>query len=313
MALPDPHHRPTRPGDAEAASFPTLAELALLLPQYEMQKVIGVGGMGAIYKARHRGLGRDVAIKVLPQEASDRPEEIERFIKEARAMAKLKHPNIATVFDFGQTVQRHLYLVMEFVDGLDLHRRIRFRELDQEKIGSIVNQLCDALQFAHAQGVVHRDIKPANILISTDWRVKVVDFGLARELTVQTSDGEVEYGTPDYTSPERLIIGASVDHRADIFALGVLIHEMFTGRTTAAALPDDRELLPPGVSRIITRCVAHDPEQRYASVHEVKFALLHPTPTARTVIKTGAVNSTQASPSGWWSRLRVWWAARGRR
>lgn len=294
MALPDPHLRPVRPGGSEQASFPSLAELALLLPQYEMEQVIGVGGMGAIYKARHRALGRSVAIKVLPQESSDQPEEIERFIKEARAMAKLKHPQIVTVFDFGQTAQRHLYLVMEFVDGLDLHRRIRFRELNTERIFSIVDQLCDALQFAHAQGVIHRDIKPANILVSSDWRVKVVDFGLAREISLQGAGQEVEYGTPDYTSPERLILGAAVDHRADIYALGVLIHEMFTGHTTTAAQPEDGALLPGGVAAVIARCTAEDPDQRFGSAMEVKTALFSPAPSTRTVVRVAGSSCAAA-------------------
>ena len=305
MALPDPHLRPTRPGNAGDASFPSLAELAVLLPAYEMEQIIGVGGMGAIYKAKHRALGRSVAIKVLPQEASDHPDEIERFIKEARAMAKLRHPHIAAVFDFGQTAQRHLYLVMEFVDGMDLHRRIRFRELDVARIFVIIEQLCDALQFAHAQGVVHRDIKPANILISSEWKVKVVDFGLAREAAPQGGSQEIEYGTPDYTSPERLIIGAAVDHRADIFALGVLIHEMFTGRTTASAQPGDERLLPPGVGRVVQRCIAADPDDRFASAHEVNLALHSPGPTTRTVVRQV---EPQAKPSqaGWRSRLGSW-------
>lgn len=273
----DPSSIPQPPPGAEDAAYPALEELAQLLPQYEMHSIIGVGGMGAVYKARQVTLDRWVAIKVLPIAASQNMEDTQRFIKEARSMAKLVHPHIVAVFDFGQTYARHLFLVMEYVDGRDLHVRTRDGEITPQRAREIIAQLCDALQFAHDRGVAHRDIKPANILINEDWKVKVADFGLARDLTASPNADEPEYGTPDYTAPERLIIGAVVDHRADIYALGVVIHEMLTGKTPAAAGKKAGEGLPEGFAGVISKCLMSDPDRRYQKASEVKAALLNAT------------------------------------
>lgn len=272
----DSAHQPLYSAD-DAAAFPSLAELAQLMPQYEMHEIIGIGGMGAVYKARQIALDRWAAIKVLPAVAAQNPEDVQRFIKEARAMAKLVHPHIVAVFDFGQTYAHHLFLVMEYVEGSDLHRRTRSGEITKERAREVIAQLCDALQFAHDRGVAHRDIKPANILITEDWKVKVADFGLARDLSAQPHPDEVEYGTPDYTAPERLIIGAKVDHRADIYALGVVIHEMLTGKTPTAAGKDAGKGLPEGFTAVISKCLMSDPDQRYQKASEVKVALLTAT------------------------------------
>lgn len=272
----DPAQQQPSPEDA-AAAYPSLMELAQLLPQYEMHEIVGIGGMGAVYKARQIALDRWAAIKVLPAAAAQNPEDVQRFIKEARAMAKLVHPHIVAVFDFGQTYAHHLFLVMEFVEGCDLHHRTRRGEITKEKAREVIAQLCDALQFAHDRGVAHRDIKPANILITNDWKVKVADFGLARDLSAQANPDEVEYGTPDYTAPERLIIGAPVDHRADIYSLGVVIHEMLTGKTPTAAGKDAGKDLPEGFASVISKCLMSEPEQRYQKASEVKVALLMAT------------------------------------
>lgn len=281
---------PQSPQDAEEVSYPTLEELAALLPQYEMHEIIGVGGMGAVYLGRQAALDRWVAIKVLPVSAAQQADDAQRFIKEARAMARLVHPHIVAVFDFGQTYAGHLYLVMEYVQGSDLHRRTRAGEITAERARRVIAQLCDALQFAHDNGVAHRDIKPANILITDDWQVKVADFGLARDLSAQPNPDEPEYGTPDYTAPERLIIGAIVDHRADIYALGVVIHEMLTGRTPLAAGAEAGKGLPDGFAGIISKCLMQDPDRRYQKASEVKVALL--TATAEKKIET----QTQPTP-----------------
>ena len=161
-----PASPPQPPPEAAYSAYPTLEDLAALLPQYEMHEVIGVGGMGAVYKGRQTALDRWVAIKVLPAVASQNLEDTQRFIKEARAMARLVHPHIVAVFDFGQTYAGHLYLVMEYVEGSDLHRRTRAQEVTPQRAREVIAQLCDALQFAHDHGVAHRDIKPANILIT---------------------------------------------------------------------------------------------------------------------------------------------------
>lgn len=274
----DPSPLPNEPSAAahEPASpaYPSVEELGALLPQYEIVRIIAIGGMGAVYLARQISLDRWVAIKVLPVSAAESPGDTQRFITEARAMARLVHPHIVAVFDFGQTIDGHLYLVMEFVEGDDLHRRTRSGEITLERARQIVIQLCDALQFAHNHGVAHRDIKPANVLINKDWQVKVADFGLARELTAASNPDEPEYGTPDYTAPERLVAGAEVDHRADIYALGVVMHEMLTGQTPRSAGADAGKNLPEGFAGVISKCLMHDPERRFQSAAEVKAALL---------------------------------------
>lgn len=245
-----------------------------MLPHYEFRRVIGVGGMGVVYLARQPGLDRWVAIKVLPLAASTDPEAAERFYTEARSMARLAHPHIVAVYDFGQTEAGHLYLAMEHVDGADLHRRTRLGEVTPDRARSVVAQLCEALQYAHEHGVIHRDIKPANILITPDWQVKVVDFGLARDLAEQQDPDEPEYGTPDYTAPERVIIGEAVDHRADIYSLGVVIHEILTGKTPRAAGAAAGQGLPPGFAGVLSKCLMRDPARRYQSAREVRSALL---------------------------------------
>lgn len=282
MPDPEPEAQRLEPvPPAEDLPHPSIEELARLLPQYEFHEIIGIGGMGAVYKARQIALDRWVAVKVLPASLAQNAEDVQRFIKEARAMAKLVHPHIVAVFDFGQTHGRHLFLVMEYVEGCDLHRRTRQGEITIERTRQIIAQLCDALQFAHDRGVAHRDIKPANILITNDWKVKVADFGLARDLSAQPNPDEVEYGTPDYTAPERLIIGATVDHRADIYALGVVIHEMLTGKTPAALDGKLGDGLPPGFAEVVAKCLANEPDARFQKATEVKLALLTATSEGR--------------------------------
>lgn len=262
-------------GAPAAQQLPTPEELTALLPQYETHQVIGVGGMGAVYLSRQVSLDRWVALKVLPLSAAQDEEEARRFMKEARAMARLAHPHIVSVFDFGQTPEGHLFLAMEFVEGGDLHWRVRAGEMTPERARSVIAQLCEALQFAHEHGVIHRDIKPANILITTDWQVKVVDFGLAGDLNAAPGSDEAAYGTPDYVSPERLIAGALVDHRADIYSLGVVIHELLTGLTPKAAGSEAGKGLPPGFAGVLSKCLMHDPARRYQSAAEVRQALLN--------------------------------------
>lgn len=291
---PNDHVTPQPPPETADAAYPSLKELANLLPQYEMHEIIGVGGMGAVYKARQIALDRWVAIKVLPVAASQNAEDTQRFIKEARSMAKLVHPHIVAVFDFGQTMERHLFLVMEYIEGMDLHCRTRAGEITPQRAREVIAQLCDALQFAHDRGVAHRDIKPANILITEDWKVKVADFGLARDLTAQPNADEPEYGTPDYTAPERMIVGEIVDHRADIYSLGVVIHEMLTGKTPASAGKETGKGLPNGFMGVISKCLMQEPARRYQKASEVKVALL--TATAEKQQQEHAAKKTASIP-----------------
>jgi serine/threonine protein kinase len=270
----DPADVPKPAAPAAGRESPCLSpvELTNLLPQYEVERVIGVGGMGAVYLARQRSLDRWVALKLLP--AREDAEAAGHFIREARAMARLVHPHIVAVYDFGQTADGHFFLAMEYVDGGDLHRRTLAGEVTPERARQVIAQVCEALQFAHGQGVIHRDIKPANILITSDWQVKVADFGLARDLQAAGTPDEAEYGTPDYVAPERWTAGAAVDHRADVYSLGVVIHELLTGKTPAAAGSRAGRGLPPGFAGVLSKCLMHDPARRYGSATEVRRALL---------------------------------------
>lgn len=260
--------------DGEQGAFitPSMEELGTLLPQYEFHSLIGMGGMGAVYLARQITLDRPVAIKVMPPVYEDQAAEAEQFIGEARAMARLVHPHIVAVYDFGQTPAGHLFLVMEYIEGTDLHRMIRAGSIDATLAHQIVGQLCDALQFAHDHGVAHRDIKPANIFVTRDHQVKVGDFGLARNLADLATDDD-GMGTPDYASPERLVVGAKVDHRADIYSLGVVIHEMLSGETPRQAAKHGGAKLPAAFVGVMSKCLMVDPARRYQSAREVKAAL----------------------------------------
>ncbi|MDB6003751.1 MAG: hypothetical protein JWR15_738 [Prosthecobacter sp.] len=273
----------------EGSAFPTLEEMAALLPQYEFHDILGVGGMGAVYLARQAALDRWVAIKLLPETAAQNEEDATRFITEARSMARLTHAHIAAVYDFGQTAQGHLYLVMEHVNGMDLHRLIHSDKVTLARIRSLVPQLCDALAYAHGHNVIHRDIKPANILITADWQAKIVDFGLARDKDADAA-GEIEYGTPDYVAPERLQAGAPVDHRADIYALGVVIHEMFTKLTPQAAGRAAGQGLPPEYFSVVNRCMMADPARRFQKCGEIKTFLSAAVVTAAAPSAAKPVN-----------------------
>lgn len=253
---------------SEESSF-TLEEIAAQLPQYEFHGLLGAGGMGAVFLARQPTLDRWIALKLLPStDAGD----AERFMTEARSMAKLTHQGIATVYDCGQTDQGLLYLVMEYVNGNNLHQLIHAAALSPSVIRSIITQLCDALAYAHANGITHRDIKPANILVTEDGVAKIIDFGLAQDKHAAPSE-EVAYGTPDYVAPERLQPGAIVDQRADIFSLGVVIHEMFTGQTPQAAGGLATANLPPEYASVVQRCVLNDPAKRFQTCTELKTYL----------------------------------------
>ncbi len=221
---------------AETAPFqpPTVEEVARLFPQLEILAFIGKGGMGAVYKARQPGLDRLVALKILPPQVASGPAFAERFNREARALAKLSHPNIVAVHEFGQ-VGGLPFFIMEFVDGLNLRQLERTRKLSAREALQIVPQICEALQFAHDEGIVHRDIKPDNILIDKKGRVKIADFGIAK-LMGREAEGDLTatkgiIGTPNYMAPEQVEQPETVDHRADIFALGVVFYEMLTGES----------------------------------------------------------------------------------
>ncbi|MEO1526003.1 MAG: serine/threonine-protein kinase [Planctomycetota bacterium] len=222
---------------------PTVEELREHLEAYEVQALIGQGGMGAVYLGRQKSLDREVAIKILPPEIAERQGFCERFGAEGRALAKLNHPNIVSVFDYGEAGP-YAMLVMELVEGANLREVMRQGRLSQTEALEIIPQLCDALTYAHEEGVVHRDIKPENLLFDARGRLKITDFGLAKlvagkgptrsDETNITPDKETEptqsiVRTLHYMAPEQIENPRSVDHRADIYALGVVFYEMLTG------------------------------------------------------------------------------------
>ncbi len=199
---------------------PSAEHLGKLLPQYEIEGLLGRGGMGAVYRARQKSLDRLVAIKILPPDIADEEMNFaERFKNEARTMAKMNHPAIVHVYDYGETSEGQLYIVMEYIDGTDVARMILSQgRLPSEHALAITAHVCDALQYAHKHGVIHRDIKPANILIDMEGAVKVADFGLAKAMDAGQSgltQTNMAVGTPDYVAPEALMSGINVDGRAD--------------------------------------------------------------------------------------------------
>ncbi|HEX9047023.1 MAG TPA: serine/threonine-protein kinase, partial [Verrucomicrobiae bacterium] len=206
----------TEPGPAKAGFVPpTVSELARLLPQFEIISLIGQGGMGAVYKARQPALDRLVALKILPSHAAEDPGFAERFNREARALARLNHPNIVAVYDSGQAGNLG-YLLMEFVDGANLRELRRTRQLAPHEALQIIPQICDALQFAHSEGIVHRDIKPENILLDKKGRVKITDFGIAKIVSptpekIGLTEMRDVLGTPHYMAPEQLEQPGAVD------------------------------------------------------------------------------------------------------
>lgn len=190
--------------------------------RYRITKLLGRGGMGAVYQATDTRLHREVAIKILPLENGDNPEALARFEREARAMAALDHPNIVKIHDFGQTSEGHAYFVMELVNGTNIHARRKSGQLTLAGALALISQVCAALQYAHSQGIVHRDIKPANILVTRDGQAKVADFGLAKAMGTDSRPvvdpnltvSGAAIGTPEYMAPEQKD-SHHVDHRAD--------------------------------------------------------------------------------------------------
>ena len=261
---------------------PTPQKLAELLPQYEIECMLGHGGMGAVYKGRQKSLERTVAIKILPPglEHDDDGSYIERFKNEAKVMAKFMHPAIVGVFDFGETAEGQLYIVMEYVNGTDVQKMISSQgKLPPEHALAITAHVCDALKYAHEHGVIHRDIKPANILINQEGAVKVADFGLAKAEEAGSSGltkTGTAMGTPDYVAPEALMLGTEVDGRADLYAVGVMLYQMLTGQIPRGAW-QPASVLSPGTDRrfdqIITKAMQYDREARYQSSGEIRRAL----------------------------------------
>jgi hypothetical protein len=255
---------------------PTPAQLAPHFPQLEILQLLGQGGMGAVYQARQPKLDRLVAVKVLPPEVARDSGFMERFSREARSLARLNHPNIVTIFDFGEA-DGLFYFTMEYVDGKNIRELLEIGEFAPPLALKVIPQVCDALQYAHDEGFVHRDIKPENILLDKKGRVKIADFGLARLVgltpTYLTLTGSQEVmGTLYYMAPEQMKRTHAVDHRADLYSLGVVFYEMLTGELPVGrfAPPSHKVRVDARLDPVVLRALAREPELRYQDAAELK-------------------------------------------
>jgi serine/threonine protein kinase len=258
----------------QAFEAPSVHELAPLFPGYEIETLIATGGMGAVYRAIQKSLDRAVAIKILPKEFSKDAAFCEGFEAEAKAMARLNHPNLIGVYDFGE-VNGMLYIIMEYVPGQSLFHSSNGIAVDPAEVVRLVSGICDGLAHAHENGILHRDIKPSNILLDLENRPKIGDFGLARPMDRKIQEGEEIFGTPHYTAPEVVDAPHTVNNRADIFSVGVLLHELLTGKLPA----DDRRPASlishcdPRFDSIIRRATNPLPEARYSNAAEISREL----------------------------------------
>jgi predicted esterase/predicted Ser/Thr protein kinase len=262
--------------DAVAAQPPlSPADLAPYFPQLEILECLGRGGMGVVYRARQKSLDRVVALKLLAPERVLDSKFAARFANEAQALARLNHPNIVTIYDFGQAGGFY-FLLMEFVDGVNLRQLLRSRKLTPEEALAIVPPLCEALQFAHERGIIHRDIKPENLLLDKEGHVKIADFGIAKMLAVDPSDvGVLETqpaGTPGYMAPEQKTEPQKADSRADIYSLGVVFYEMLTGELPAEKLqpPSRKVRIDVRLDEIVLHALERTPEMRFQTAAELR-------------------------------------------
>ena len=256
--------------------MPSLERVAAAFPQLEVVECIGRGGMGFVYKARQPHLDRWVALKLLPDRLARDPQFAERFNREGRFLARLSHPNIVSVYDFGRTPEFY-YLMMEFVDGVNLRQAMQAGRFSPAEALSVVPKICEALQYAHEQGVLHRDIKPENILLDSKGGVKIADFGIAKlvgedQAPMTLTQTGSTLGTPHYMAPEQVERPTDVDHRADIYSLGVVFYEMLTGELPLGRFepPSMRTPVGRGVDAVVLRTLEKDRDKRYQSAGEVK-------------------------------------------
>ena len=323
---------------AKKPKAPTPGEIAPLFPQLEILELIGQGGMGAVYKARQKDLDRIVALKILPREIGEARGFAERFAREARALAKLNHPDIVTLYKFGKcSVSDPLasesvggmhaplyYFLMEYVDGLNLRRLLQNGRIAPREALAIIPQICDALQYAHDHGIVPRDIKPENFLLDRLGNVKVADFGLAK--IIEGGDGRRSrpsedkdhsgeknlteignvMGTPQYMSPEQVEAPGTVDHRADIYALGVVFYQMLTGEMPGTPLqpPSKRVRIDVRLDEVVLRALEKKPEMRYQQASILKTEV--ETIALQSQKSTIGIPTSDVDPR--FSRTAIWGA-----
>ena len=259
----------------EAKTPPSLKKVAAAFPQLEVLEMVGQGGMGVVFKARQPKLDRLVALKILPEQLAGDPAFAARFAREGQMLARLSHPNVVGVYDFGES-GGFFYLLMEYVDGVNLRQALRSGQIAADQALAIVPKICEALQYAHEEGVLHRDIKPENILLDTKGRVKIADFGIAKfagdaKGTRLTAAGAA-LGTPHYVAPEQIERPSEVDHRADIYSLGVVFYEMLTGELPLGrfAPPSEKSSVDPRVDEVVLRALEKERDRRQQSASEVR-------------------------------------------
>jgi tRNA A-37 threonylcarbamoyl transferase component Bud32 len=280
---------PLNEGKREAPDKPPL-EPGSTIRGMEVLEFLGQGGMGFVYKARQPSLDRVVALKILDPRLAASAEFTSRFNREAKALAALSHPNIVQVHDYGQE-EEHYFLVMEFIDGASLRQVLTTQRMTPETALRYVPQICDALEYAHSEGVIHRDIKPENILIDKRGNLKIADFGLAKMAVPEgqarsqaTASGRV-MGTPHYMAPEQVNSMSNVDHRVDIYSLGVVFYEMLTGDLPLGrfSLPSERVKVDVRIDDVVLKALEQDPERRYQRASEVKTDLMTPKRAFRRI------------------------------
>lgn len=293
--------------------IPRIEDIAPHFPQLEILACLGRGGMGAVYKARQPKLDRLVALKILTRSRDSGITDTEfaaRFQQEARALARLNHPDIVAVYDFGEAGGFH-YLLMEYMDGLTLRQLLQTKKLSPEEALAIVPKICEALQFAHERGIVHRDIKPENILLDKKGRVKIADFGIAKilgtEVTGQALTGVKDrLGTPHYMAPEQVEKPTTVDHRADIYSLGVVFYEMLTGELPLGKFqpPSKKVHVDVRLDEVVLHALEKEPDRRYQHASEVKTDV--ETIAAKKPLSSGQIGSAApvAAPAS--RRGNVW-------
>ncbi len=308
VGLPSDGQNSTTASRPEQA-VPDREQVVAAFPQLEIIELLGSGGMGAVYKVRQKSLDRLAALKLLNPRLAGDPTFQERFTREAKLMARLVHPNIAMIFEFGREGEFY-YLLMELVDGVNLRAAIRNKTITPSEALKIVPQICDALQYAHDHGVIHRDIKPENILVNRDGHVKLVDFGLAKlnaSVAGQPSLTGTQQimGTMNYMAPEQWERPSQIDHRADIFSLGVVFYELLTGELPLGKFspPSAKSTVDQRIDPVVLRTLEKDPRRgfkppatsRRRSVRSIKTIISRPSRRSRTVELWPACRFTSAT------------------
>jgi tRNA A-37 threonylcarbamoyl transferase component Bud32 len=286
----------------------TPEELAPHFPQLEILECLGRGGMGVVYKARQKSLNRLVALKLLAPERADDVKFATRFEKEAQALAALNHPHIVTIHDFGQAGGFY-FLLMEFVDGVNLRQAMTAGRFTPEQALAIVPPVCEALQYAHEHGIVHRDIKPENLLMDKAGRVKIADFGIAKMISAVSEEGgeslSQPFGTPTYAAPEQQNDPRHVDHRADIYSLGVVLYELLTGEPPKDKLepPSKRVQIDVRLDEVVLRALETRPEMRFATAAEFRTQLAEAVAAPPAKPEMEAPLATPPRPRKWLGTL----------